>query len=164
MTVRGPVIGVVDNIYFSSIREAIKPVYYRVMEHDNPNSQFPNFGQMAIKLSGNNMAETLDFIESTSNSFMPGTPYRQEFMDLKFEELYQSERRQSEIFTAFSLMAIFIAGLGLFGLASYLTEQRTKEIGIRKVLGSGVMDIVILLTRDFSKLVLVANVIAWPLA
>jgi len=95
---------------------------------------------------------------------MPDTPYRQEFMDRRFEELYQSEQRQSDIFTAFSIMAIFIAGLGLFGLASYLTEQRTKEIGVRKVLGSRVVDIVTLLTKDFSKLVLIANIIAWPVA
>ena len=95
---------------------------------------------------------------------MPGNPYRQEFMDRKFDELYRSEQTQSEIFTVFSIMAIFIAGLGLFGLASYLTEQRTREIGIRKVLGSGVFDIVSLLTKDFSKLVLLANLIAWPAA
>lgn len=164
LTARGPIIGVVDNIYFSSIREAVKPVYYRVMEHDNPNRQFPNFGQMALKLSGNNMTDTLTFIESTWNNFMPGTPYRQEFMDLKFEELYRSEQQQSDIFTAFSIIAIFIAGLGLFGLASYLTEQRTKEIGIRKVLGSSVLGIVYLLTKDFTKLVLISNIIAWPAA
>lgn len=95
---------------------------------------------------------------------MPGTPYRQEFMDLKFEELYRSEQQQSDIFTAFSIIAIFIAGLGLFGLASYLTEQRTKEIGIRKVLGSSVLGIVYLLTKDFTKLVLISNIIAWPAA
>ena len=164
LTARGPVIGVANNIYFSSIREAVKPVYYRVMEHDNPSRQFPNFGQMALKLSGNDMTETLNVIESTWNSFNPGTPYRQEFMDQRFEELYRSEQRQSQIFTAFSIMAILIAGLGLFGLASYMTEQRTKEIGVRKVLGSGVADIVTLLTKDFSKLVLIANLIAWPAA
>ena len=164
LTARGPVIGVANNIYFSSIREAVKPVYYRVMEHDNPSRQFPNFGQMALKLSGNDMTETLNVIESTWNSFNPGTPYRQEFMDQRFEELYRSEQRQSQIFTAFSIMAILIAGLGLFGLASYLTEQRTKEIGVRKVLGSGVADIVTLLTKDFSRLVLIANLIAWPAA
>ena len=164
LTARGPVIGVANNIYFSSIREAVKPVYYRVMEHDNPSRQFPNFGQMALKLSGNDMTETLNVIESTWNSFNPGTPYRQEFMDQRFEELYRSEQRQSQIFTAFSIMAILIAGLGLFGLASYMTEQRTKEIGVRKVLGSGVADIVTLLTKDFSRLVLIANLIAWPAA
>ena len=163
-TVRGPIIGVVDNIYFSSIREAVKPVYYRVMEHTNSQDQFPNFRQMAVKVSGNSMRETQEFIESTWTTFLPDVPLRQQFLDQKLNALYQSEQRQSDIFTVFSVVAIFIAVLGLFGLASYLTEQRTKEIGIRKVLGSSVFDIVALLTREFSKLVLVANVIAWPAA
>jgi len=96
-SVRGPIIGVVDNINFSSIREAVKPVYYRVMEHSSPGAQFPNFGQMAIKMSGRNITETLSFIESTWSDFMPGTPFRQEFMDRRFEELYRSEQTQSEI-------------------------------------------------------------------
>lgn len=164
LTVRGPIIGVASNIYFSSIRDAVIPVYYRLMEHDNPNSPFPNFQQLAVRVTGSNLAETLDYIETTWSQFLPDTPYRQEFLDQKFEALYQSERRQGELFTAFSAMAIFIASLGLFGLASYMTEQRTKEIGIRKVLGSSVLEIVTLLTREFSKLVLLANLIAWPVA
>lgn len=163
-SVRGPIVGVVEDIYFSSIREAVKPVYYRVRTHNSPGAQFPNFGQMAVRMSGRDIPETLQFIEDTWTSFMPGIPFRQEFMDQRFEELYRSEQTQSEIFTAFSIMAIFIASLGLFGLASYLTQQRTREIGIRKVLGSSVMGIVVLLTRDFSKLVLIANAIAWPIA
>ncbi len=164
MSARGPIIGVADNIYFSSIREAVKPVYYRVMEPNSPGRQFPNFGQMAIRLTGNDISDTVEDIESTWNGFVPGTPFQLEFMDRRFEELYLAEQRQSDIFTAFSFMAIFIAALGLFGLASYMTEQRTKEIGVRKVLGGSVMDIVSLLTRDFSKLVLLANLIAWPCA
>ena len=164
LSARGPIIGVVDNIYFSSIREAVKPVYYRLMEHDNPQDQFPNFGQMAIKVSGQNMTETLDLIAATWAEFLPEVPVRQSFLDQKLDALYQSESKQSDIFTAFSVMAFFIAGLGLFGLASYLTEQRTREIGIRKVLGSSVVGIVSLLTRDFTRLVLIANLIAWPAA
>ncbi|NKB34480.1 MAG: FtsX-like permease family protein [Pseudomonadales bacterium] len=162
--VRGPIVGIADNIFFSSIREAVKPVYYAVREHDNPNGNFPRFGQMAVRMSGRDVSDTVGFIESTWENFLPGAPVRHEFMDRKFEELYQSEQTQSRIFTAFSFMAIFIAGLGLFGLASFLTEQRTKEIGVRKVLGSSVMDIVALLTKDFTKLVLIANLIAWPIA
>lgn len=162
--VRGEIIGVADNIYFSSIHEAVKPVYYRITEHDNPNAQFPNFGTMAVKMSGRNISDTLDFIEQAWQRFVPGTPYQQEFMDQKITALYDSERRQGQIFTVFSMIAIFVAALGLFGLASYLTEQRTKEIGVRKVLGSSVREIVTLLTRDFSKLVLIANLIAWPVA
>ena len=163
-TVRGPIIGVADNIYFSSIREIVNPVYYRVMENTNTNNQFSNFSQMAIRLSGENVTETLADIESVWSQFRAGVPFRLEFMDTKFEALYESERRQGQLFTAFSIMAVFIASLGLFGLASYMTEQRTREIGIRKVLGSSVTEIVTLLTKDFSKLVLLANLIAWPAA
>jgi len=164
LAVRGPIIGIADNIYFSSIREAVKPVYYAVMEHDNPTGNFPNFGQMAVRMSGSSVADTVNFVEETWQNFLPGAPIRHEFMDRKFEELYQSEQTQSQIFTAFSIMAIFVAGLGLFGLASFLTEQRTKEIGVRKVLGSSMISIVAMLTKDFTKLVLIANLIAWPIA
>lgn len=163
-TVRGPIIGVSDNIYFSSIREQVNPVYYRVMEAFNPSQQFPNFNQMAIRVTGQNLTDTVSDIQDIWAQFRPEVPYQQEFLDQRFEALYQAERRQSQLFTAFSMMAIFIASLGLFGLASYMTEQRTKEIGIRKVLGGSVLQIVTLLTRDFSKLVLFANIIAWPVA
>ncbi len=85
-------------------------------------------------------------------------------MDENFDALYHSEERLSQIITFFSFVAIFIACLGLFGLASYTAEQRTKEIGIRKVLGAPVSRIILLLSADFTKWVLVANVIAWPVA
>lgn len=163
-TARGPIIGVASNIYFSSIREAVKPIFYRVMPHDNPNSSTPNLGRMAVRVTGSNLAETMEFIATTWSNFLPAVPIQQQFMDQKLANLYQAEQRQSQIFTVFSIMAIVIAGLGLFGLASYLTEQRTKEIGVRKVLGGSMLDIVRLLTWDFSKLVLLANVIAWPVA
>ena len=162
--VRGLIVGVVDDIYFSSIREEVKPVYYRVMDPINSEQQFPNFDQMAVRVSGRNMDDTLESIASIWENFLPNAPLRQTFLEQKLEALYQSESRQGDIFTAFSIMAFFIAGLGLFGLASYLTEQRTREIGIRKVLGSSVLEIVTMLTRDFSKLVLIANIIAWPVA
>jgi putative ABC transport system permease protein len=163
-TVRGPIIGVADNIYFSSIRDQVNPVYYRVMESWNSFQQFSNFRQMAVRVTGNNLSDTVSDIEAIWKQFRPSVPYEQEFLDQRFQQLYQAERRQSQLFTAFSVMAIFIASLGLFGLASYMTEQRTKEIGIRKVLGGSVFQITTLLTQDFSKLVLLANVIAWPAA
>ncbi len=163
-SVRGTVIGVIDNIYFSSIRESVKPVFYRVMPPRFEGANFANLNQMAVRISGNNLDETLAYIEDTWDTFLPGVPIRQQIMDAKFEALYRNEQRQGDLFTIFSAMAIFIAALGLFGLASFLTEQRTREIGIRKVLGSTVMGIVALLTRDFSRLVLIANLIAWPLA
>lgn len=162
--VRGNVIGVVDNIYFSSIRESIKPVYYRVMASQSSSGQFPNLRHMAIRVTGNNLDETLAYINETWTRFVPGVPIRQSFLDADFEALYEGERRQGVIFTWFSGMAIFIAALGLFGLASYMTQQRTREIGIRKVLGSTVTQLVSLLTKDFLILVCIAMLLAWPLA
>lgn len=162
--VRGTVIGVVDNIYFSSIREAIKPVYYRVMTSQSSSNPFPNMGSMAIRITGNQLDETLAYIDFTWNRFVPGVPIRQSFLDADFQALYEGERRQGVIFTWFSAMAIFIAALGLFGLASYMTGQRTREIGIRKVLGSTVGQLVSLLTKDFLILMCIAMLLAWPLA
>lgn len=162
--VRGNVIGVVDNIYFSSIREAIKPVYYRVMTSQSSTGGFPNMGNMAVRVTGNDLDQTLAFIDTTWNRFVPGVPIRQSFLDADFQALYEGERQQGVIFTWFSAMAIFIAALGLFGLASYMTAQRTREIGIRKVLGSSVGQVVSLLTKDFLILVVIAMLLAWPLA
>jgi putative ABC transport system permease protein len=164
LTTRGPVIGVVEDIYFSSLREEIKPVLYRVTSHTEPVRGRPNFRQMAIKLDARDIDETLAFIEETWSSYQPDVPITQDFLDDNFEALYASERTQGQLFTLFALLAIFIACLGLFGLASFTTEQRTKEIGIRKVMGGSIADIVILLSRDFGYLVLFANVLAWPVA
>ena len=95
---------------------------------------------------------------------VPGEPVSWEFLDDRFDALYRSEARQAQMFGVFSLFAIFVGTLGLFGLASFTTERRTKEIGIRKVMGASVQNIIWLLTSDFTKLVLYANVIAWPIA
>ena len=162
--VRGNVIGVVENVYFSSIREAIKPVYYRVMSSESTVNPFPNFGSMAVRVTGTDLDETLAYIDATWNRLVPGIPIQQSFLDADFQALYEGERRQGVILTWFSAMAIFIAALGLFGLASYMTGQRTREIGIRKTLGSTVGQLVGLLSKDFLILVCIATVLAWPLA
>ena len=162
--VRGNVIGVVDNIYFSSLREAIKPVYYRVMTSESSTNPFPNFRSMAVRVTGDDLEATIAHINAIWNRFVPGVPIQQSFLDADFAALYEAERQQGVIFTWFSAMAIFIAVLGLFGLASYMTTQRTREIGIRRVLGSSVMQLVSLLTKDFLILVCIAMLLAWPLA
>jgi putative ABC transport system permease protein len=108
--------------------------------------------------------KTLSFIEETWNKIYPNLPMDYYFLDSVFERQYRSEERLQRLFRYFSALAIFIACLGLFGLASFAAEQRTKEIGIRKVLGSSVSGIVGLLSKEFTWLVLVANVIAWPIA
>jgi putative ABC transport system permease protein len=162
--VRGPIIGVVDDVYYSSIREPVKPLFYRVMRSTDPGAQFPNYSQMAVKFRPGSVNEVLAHIDSLWNEHLADVPMSRSFLDDNFGALYQSEEQQGQLFTVFSLLAIFIACLGLYGLAAFTTEQRTKEIGIRKVMGGSVKDIVLLLTRDFSKLVILANVLAWPAA
>ena len=163
-SVRGPIIGVVDDVYFSSIREAIKPAFYQVMKASEEGAMLPNYGKMAIKFRAGNVDEVLELIDATWKANLPSVPLNRTFVDDNFAALYKAEEQQGQLFTIFALLAIFIACLGLYGLAAFTTEQRTKEIGIRKVMGGSVKDIVLLLTRDFSKLVLLANVFAWPAA
>ena len=161
-SVRGPIIGIVDDVNFSSLREAVKPLYYRVKKSIEDGAQRPNFNQMAIKFEAGNATEVIEYIDTAWKTYLPAVPMNRSFIDDNFAALYQSEKQQGELFTIFALLAIFIACLGLYGLAAFTTEQRTKEIGIRKVMGGSVKDIVLLLTRDFSKLVLLSNLIAWP--
>ena len=163
-SVRGPIIGVVDDVNFSSLREAVKPLYYRLKKSIDDGARFPNFGQMAIKFEAGKTTEVIEYIDAAWKNYLPAVPMNRSFIDDNFAALYQSEQQQGELFTIFALLAVFIACLGLYGLAAFTTEQRTKEIGIRKVMGGSVKDIVLLLTRDFSKLVLMSNLIAWPAA
>jgi len=94
----------------------------------------------------------------------PAHPFEYSFMDETFDRIYRSEEKLSKIFSVFSMLAIFIAALGLFGLALFMVEQRTKEIGVRKVLGASMRDIFVLLSKEFVFLVLFANLFAWPTA
>jgi putative ABC transport system permease protein len=116
-----------------------------------------------VRLNAAHLPETLRFIEHTWGEFESGRPLDYFFLDEEFDGLYRAEARLSKIFAGFSFLAIFIACLGLFGLAAFVAEQRTKEIGIRKVLGASVSNIVVHLSKDFARWVLIANLIAWPL-
>jgi putative ABC transport system permease protein len=117
---------------------------------------------MSVKLAGNDIQNTISQIEKKYNDFEAENTFDFYFLDEDFERYYRAEIRFGKIFTYFSLLAIFVACLGLFGLAAFMTSQRTKEIGIRKVMGSSVGQLVKLLAYDSVKWVLVANVIAWP--
>ncbi|MCB0292482.1 MAG: FtsX-like permease family protein [Calditrichaeota bacterium] len=119
---------------------------------------------MAVRIRPQNVPETVAYIEKTWASFIPYKPFEYFFLDDNYDALYRAEQRTGQLFTRFSLLAIFIACLGLFGLASFTTEQRTREIGIRKVLGASVPAIIFKLSREFTRWVLLANLIAWPLA
>jgi ABC-type antimicrobial peptide transport system permease subunit len=126
---------------------------------------FPEeFFQVCVRISPENVPQTLALMESAWKKLETGYPFRYEFLDKKINDFYQTELKTFIVFRYFSLLAIFIACLGLFGLSSYTAEQRTKEIGIRKVLGASVSGIVGMLSQEFTRLVLIANVFAWPTA
>jgi putative ABC transport system permease protein len=154
----GTVIGIVKNFHFEPLREKIKPVLFRVMT-DNDLSFF-----LSIKIKSEDIPATLAYVDKAWKKFSPDYPFSYTFVDSAIENLYRSEQRIRNAFKYFSLIAIFIACLGLFGLIAFTVEQRTKEIGIRKIMGASVPEIMTMLSFDFAKLVLLANIIAWPAA
>jgi putative ABC transport system permease protein len=122
------------------------------------------FGNVSIKLAGANIKDALQTIEQTWHKYQANIPFDYGFVDERFRDLYATEQQQGTLFTIFSCIAIFIACLGLFGLSAFTISQRVKEIGVRKVLGASVPQIVIELSKDFLKLVIVSSVIALPIA
>src|SRR5262249_35677722 len=125
----------------------------------------PKFGAAAmIRIRPDAVPQTLSFIDRAWHSFAPTKAMQRYFLDDNFGKLYQADQRQGEMFGIFVLVAIFIACLGLFGLAAFTVSRRTKEIGLRKVFGARVRDVVVLLLWQFSIPVLIANLIAWPVA
>ncbi|MFC1556051.1 ABC transporter permease [candidate division KSB1 bacterium] len=157
LTVRqGHIVGVVKDFHFRSIKENIGPMV--IMAQRSP------MAFAAIRISENDMAGTIEYIQSVWEKLEQGREFNYFFIDERFQSLYTSEKQMSDILSLFALFAIFIACLGLFGLASYTTQQRTKEIGIRKVLGASVKSVVLKLSTEFIKWVVIANIIAFPAA
>ncbi len=155
----GRIIGVVKDFNYESLHQPITPIIMLI----GPQS----FNSISVKIRSSRPQEitaTLDFLKQKWQEFRPDFPFQYSFVDQRYKQLYQSEHRLGQIFGVFSLLAVFIACLGLFGLASYTAEQRTKEIGIRKVLGASVGNIILLLSQEFTKLVAVATLAAWPIA
>jgi putative ABC transport system permease protein len=150
------VIGVIKDFHFTSLRSAIRPMNFFLSTSNNR--------YISIKLRGGDIPATLGLIKATWKRFYPGLPFESFFLDTVFDRIYRSEERQRQLFGIVSALAAFIACLGLFGLAAYTAEQRTKEIGIRRVLGTSTAGIVALLSREFIRCVLAANLLAWPLA
>jgi putative ABC transport system permease protein len=149
------IVGVVKDFNFNSMHEKVGPL---VMELSD------NRGSMAIRLHTANVYPLVRQIEAKWHGIAPGVPFGYTFMDNDFNNLYHAEQQTGRLFITFAVFAILIACLGLFGLVTYAAEQRMKEIGIRKVLGANVSGIVALLSRDFARLVLIASLIAFPLA
>ncbi len=152
----GVIIGVVKDYHFQTLTNEIGPIMITTLDWWR--------GEAFIKINPNNVTETLGFIEETFNKFAPSFPFEFSFLDEDIDELYHGFYEIGNIIKYFAVLAIFISCLGLFGLASFMTEQRTKEIGIRKVLGSSVTTIVMLLSKGFTKWVILANIVAWPIA
>jgi putative ABC transport system permease protein len=154
------VIGVIRDYHYESLHQEIRPQalflsggYYKNVE-----------SYISVRLNTENIAGTIKHIESKWNEFAPQMPFEYSFLDQDYDNLYMNERQTRKLFSVFSFLAIFIACLGLFGLASFIADQKTKEIGIRKVLGASVARIVKNLNKSFLKWVLIANLIAWPIA
>ena len=153
----GTIVGVAKNFNFNSLHHKIEPLFMI-------SARKFGFGNVSVKINGNRTAEALAFIKSKWDSINPDNPIDYQFLDDHFNEVYKADSQQSQIVGILSGLAIFISCLGLFGLASYSAEKRVKEIGVRKVLGASVQRIVLLLSLNFLKLVLIANIIAIPLA
>jgi putative ABC transport system permease protein len=152
------ILGVMKDFHFQSLHEEIRPLAIRWFGPEG-------FGKtVSVRFRPTGMAALLKTIESTWKRLAKGQAFEYEFFDERFAAIYNAERNTARLLTAFSILAIAIACLGLLGLATFATQQRTKEIGIRKVLGASVLNLSRLLSNEFLKLVLLANLIAWPLA
>jgi putative ABC transport system permease protein len=119
---------------------------------------------VSFRLDSGDMHGMIELLRDTWNKFLPHQPFEYSFLDERFESIYKAEQRLGKIFAAFAVLAVFIGCLGLFGLAAFTAEQRTKEIGVRKVLGASLTDIIGMLLKEFALLLAIANIIAWPAA
>ena len=153
---KGTVIGIIKDYHFRSLHSKIAPLLLTLSEKGQD--------YMSIKVVPGNLRSTLDEIESVWSQFERDYPFKYTFINEEFDRIYRTEIRFRDIFGYFAGLAIVISCLGLFGLASFMAEKRTKEIGVRKVLGASVSGIAILLAKEFTKWVIVANAVAWPLA
>ena len=149
------IIGIVKDFNFSSMHDKVGPLIISLGE---------NYGRVAMRINSKNIPGLISQVENKWNSMAPGQPFSYTFLDADFNKIYEAEQRTGKLFISFAVFAIFIACLGLFGLVTYAAEQRIKEIGIRKVLGASVVEIVTMISKDFVKLVLIASVIAFPVA
>jgi putative ABC transport system permease protein len=153
---KGKIIGVVKDFHFQSLHREIQPLI--VMFHPYWLSH------CYFKISSEDIPATLAFIDSKLKGFVPEFPFELKFLEEDIDRLYGTEQRIGTLVRYGTILAVFVACLGLFGLATFNAEQRTKEIGIRKVLGASVSGIVFLFSKEFAKWVLLANAIAWPVS
>jgi len=151
----GTIIGVVKDFHFETLREQIEPLFIMYQ----PQCYFVN-----IRISSKDMIETISLIEKIVTKHYPGIPFEFHFLDKQIEHLYITEQRMRDILLYCSVLAVFLSSLGLYGLVTFAVERKTKEIGVRKVLGASIAGIVSLLTKEFARWIWAANFIAWPIA
>lgn len=154
--VTSQVVGVVRDFNYRSLKNEVQPLILQLTE-----SRYQN---VLVKVAPAQIPETLEALQATWATFAPEHPFEYSFLDERFASFYRAEQRLGQIFQYFSFLAILIACLGLFGLATFMAEQRTKELGVRKVFGASVSSLVVLLSQDFVKLILIAFVLATPIA
>ena len=154
---RGHIVGIVNDINIYSLHRVPYSITYVVTPIGNHN-------YLSIRILPRDIPETLAHIQTTWEKMVPYYPLDYFFLDASFEQMHLADKKMGEIFSLFSVLAVFVACMGLFGLAAYTAEQKTKEIGVRKVLGASVPSIYIFLSREFLKWVVLANILAWPLA
>jgi len=151
------VIGIVKNFNFESLRNPIQPYVFLFKGDENL------WGYVTVRLSAQNYQQTITKIEERWKEFTSNDPLQYYFVDEDFEQMYIQEKQNAQLAVIFSILAIFIAALGLFGLTSFTVEQRTKEIGVRKAMGSSVPGIYYVISKEILILVSVSALIAWPL-
>jgi putative ABC transport system permease protein len=149
------IIGVVKNFNFESLRQNVGPLCFRLGE---------NTGSASFKVKTSEIKALVSQVETVWKKMAPGMPFSYRFLDDAFDNMYRTEQRMGKLALGFSILAVLVACMGLFGLATYAAEQRIKEIGIRKVLGAPVMGIVKMLSVDFVKLVIISALIAFPIS
>ena len=159
--VKYKVIGVVKDFNFMTLYSPITP--FALFHHSSKSYSIPN-SLVVVRVRPDDIPGTISMLKSEWEAFAPGMPFEYTFVDNDFRAGYEPAMRLGNVFLVFSILTIFIACLGLFALAAFATEQRTKEIGIRKVLGASVAEIIYMLSKEFTKWVVIASVVAWPLA
>jgi len=152
------VVGVVKDFHFLSLHHTVGPIMLRLIPRDEGGNR------VSVKVAADNLAGSLASIEKAFKTFLPAQTFSSRFLDEDFQQMYLEERKAGRVVTSLALMAVLIACLGLFGLASYMTKQRVREIGIRKVMGASSTNISWLISWQFVRLVVLANVMAWPAA
>ena len=151
----GQIIGVVKNFHMTSLHNEIQPVVITLSDNWGPNILF-------IKIRPENIQATIKNLEKSWKKFVPNFPFEFQFLDESFEAQYRTDQRTGSLFKTFAILAIFISCLGIFGLAAFMAERRTKEIGVRKILGASIPNIMGLISKEFMILLTAANLIAWP--